>query len=106
MSGRKLEVLIRHLPITSELVTAQNGGRRKWTQTEHLLADIWAVTVEVNSPKGSLPKTFDHPTRAAITAEAKDKRMAALKLKYQHRKRERARKQESKPLNAVREVTE
>jgi hypothetical protein len=84
-------------------VTAQNGGRRKWTETEHLLADLWAVTVTVNSPKGSLPKDFDHPTRAAITAEAKDKHMAALKLKYQQRKRERARR--SQPLNAV-EATE
>jgi hypothetical protein len=85
-------------------VTAQNGGRRKWTQTEHLLADIWAVTVTVNSPKGSLPEDFDHPTRAAIATEAKEKRMAALKLKYQNRKRERARRSQT-TLNVV-EATE
>jgi hypothetical protein len=96
LSGRRLEVLIRHLPITSELVTAQNGGRRKWTQTEHLLADLWALTVRMNSPKGSLPDNFDHSTRAAATAEAKEKHMAALKRKYQQRKRRRG-----QTLNAV-----
>lgn len=97
LSGRRLEILIRYLPITSALVTALNGGRTQWTTTDHLLADLWALTARTNCPKGSLPDDFDHPTRAAISAKAKDERMRALKMKYQQRKRARR----SQPLNGV-----
>jgi hypothetical protein len=67
-----------------------------WTLTDQLLADLWVVTVQVNSPKDSLPKGFDHPLRAAMTAKAKSAAMAALKARYQQRKRDRAQRRQRK----------
>jgi hypothetical protein len=70
-----------------------NGGLPVWTLTDHLLADLWVVTVAMNSPKNALPNGFDHPGRAAMTANAKAAGMAALKARYLQRKRDRARRQ-------------
>jgi hypothetical protein len=67
-----------------------------WTLTDQLLADLWVATVAVNSPKDSLPKGFDHPSRAAITSKAKAAGMAALKARYQQRKRDRAQRRQQK----------
>jgi hypothetical protein len=67
-----------------------NGGSPVWTLTDHLLADLWVAIVWSRSPKDSLPRGFDHPGRAAMTAEAKAAGIAALKAKYQQRKRDRA----------------
>lgn len=67
-----------------------NDGRPGWTLTDHLLADLWVVTVQGRFPKGKLPDGFDHPARAAMTAKAKAAAKAELKAKYQQRKRDRA----------------
>lgn len=73
--------------MTSRLVTALNGGRPMWTQTDHLLADIWVVLVRANSEKGSLPEDFDHPVRAEMAAAAKAEHKQTLKDKFRQRKR-------------------
>lgn len=67
-----------------------NDGQPVWTLTDHLLADLWVVIVQTNSPKNSLPKGFDHPWRAEQAAKDKAARVHALKAKYQQRKRDRA----------------
>jgi hypothetical protein len=70
-----------------------NGGAPVWTLTDHLLADLWVAIVWSRSPKNGLPKGFDHPGRAAATAQAKSAGIAALKAKFQQRKRDRAQRQ-------------
>jgi hypothetical protein len=87
LSLRRLGVLVRRLPATSELVKSIYGPG---FTTVDLLADLWAVTVKANSEKGSLPEDFDHPARARMTAQAKAEHMRALKEKYMRRKRARA----------------
>lgn len=76
LSSRRLAVLIRYLPRESALVAEMNDGDPVWSSTDHLLADLWAVLVKVNSDPKRTPKDLDHPTRAAIAAKAKaaDKR--------------------------------
>jgi hypothetical protein len=67
-----------------------NDGQPVMTLTDHLIADLWVVMVQANSAKDSLPKGFDHPRRAAMTAKAKAAGMLALKARYQQRKHDRA----------------
>jgi predicted transcriptional regulator len=89
LSPRRLGVLIRYLPVDSALVAALNDGKPGWALTDHLLADLWALTVRTNSEKGSLPEDFDHPARAEVTARERLKSKLALKEVYLKRKRER-----------------
>lgn len=63
-----------------------NGGRPMWGPTEDLLADMWTLTVRVNSEKGSLPDDFDHPVRAEMTARALAEHKRALKEKFEQLK--------------------
>lgn len=96
LSPRRLSTLIGGLPADSATVRSMNDGQPVWTLTDHLLADLWVVTVRVNSAKDALPKWFDHPGRAAATARAKSAAMAALKTRYQQRKRERQQARKSR----------
>ncbi len=90
MSVRLLGVLVRELPVKSRLVTALNGGRPRWTDTEHLLADLWALLVRVNTPEDDAPaEPVDHPIRAAMAAKELASSKAALREIYFKRKRER-----------------
>ncbi|MGZ9830203.1 hypothetical protein ACXYTP_25145 [Tsukamurella ocularis] len=88
LSGRRLAILLRNLPSDASLVRALNDGRPGWTQTDHLLADLWQLTVQVNSKDpASAP---DHPMRAAMEEKArtaaKAARLAELKGRFQHLK--------------------
>lgn len=85
LSARRLGVLIRQMPADSTLVTALNDGPR-WSTTDNLIADLWALMVKVNSEKGSLPDDFDHPTRAEMTAKVKAAHKAVLKEEFLRRK--------------------
>lgn len=89
LSPRRLGVLIRHLPADSALVREMHGGRPPWSQLEHLIADLWALTLRINSDKTAAVQ--DHPTRAAMEAaaraEEKQQRLAELQAKYRNRKR-------------------
>jgi hypothetical protein len=60
LSGRRVDVLIRQLPAESALVRALNGGRPQWTNTDHLIADLWTLWAKK-----------DHPTRAETEAKAR-----------------------------------
>lgn len=86
LSLSHLAVLVRRLPIHSELVTEMNDGKPQMSPTEELLADIWVALVAVNAEKDSLPQGFDHPRRAAIAAKAKAAHMKALKAQFRKRK--------------------
>lgn len=77
-------MLIRHLPAESAAVTAINGGDPAWGSTEHLLADLWALLVRVNSPAKAEP--VDHPVRASMSAKARAKSKAKLKATFLARK--------------------
>ncbi|WP_237082686.1 hypothetical protein [Mycobacteroides abscessus] len=57
-----------------------------WSQTDHLLADLWVVLVRANSEKGSLPEDFDHPVRAEMTARARAEHKRALQEEFKQRK--------------------
>ncbi|OMC04716.1 hypothetical protein A5733_21105 [Mycobacterium sp. NS-7484] len=92
LSLRRLGVLVRQLPPESALVRSIYGPG--WAAVD-LLADLWTVTVQANSEKGSLPDDFDHPVRARMTAEAKSERKRALKEEYLRRKRDRSARKQS-----------
>lgn len=91
LSLRRVGVLVRQLPMTSRLVTAMNDGNPKWTHVEHLLADLWALTVSVNVPRHSLPNGFDHPRRAEESARTKTEHLRMLKAVYMKRRASRSR---------------
>lgn len=91
LSVRRLGVLIRQLPLRSQLVTALNGGRPKWTTIEHLLADIWAVLVKLLGNPDKVPENIDHPVRAEMAANEKSEHKRALKERYLKRKSARRR---------------
>lgn len=79
-------MLIRYLPRESALVSEMNDGAPVWSSTEHLLADIWAVLVKVNSDPAKTPKDLDHPTRAAMTSRVRAAAKAQLKQRFLARK--------------------
>lgn len=65
-----------------------NGGRPGWSITDHLLADVWRLLVQVNSddPK----KVDDHPVRAEMIERAeaaeKSERRGALMARWRQLK--------------------
>ena len=79
-------MLLRYLPRDSALATAINEGRPVWSSTDHLLADLWAITVRVNSDPDKIPDGFDHPTRAEQTAKARAVEKSKLKAMFLSRK--------------------
>lgn len=92
MSARTLGVLVGQLSARSGLARALNGGRAPFTQTDHLLADLWVVTVKANSRKNSPgSRVTDHPTRADMEAlvktAAKNAKVVELRAYYEKRKR-------------------
>lgn len=80
---------MRQLPVESALVRALNGGRTPWGNAEHLIADLWALTLQVHS--GDKSRVQDHPVRAEMEAKArtaaKQARVIELKAKFEKRKR-------------------
>lgn len=85
LSARRLGVLIRQLPEDSRLVGALTGRPGRWS-VKDLLADLWTVTVQANSEKGSLPGDFDHPVRAEMTSKVVTAHKKALKEEFERRK--------------------
>ena len=81
-------MLIRQLPRDSALVTALNDGQPMWSSTEHLLADLWALLVRVNSDQKKTPDNLDHPIRAAATAKTISESKKKLKELFLARKKE------------------
>ena len=81
-------MLLRQLPIDSSLRRSLNGGRPAWTVGDHLLADLWMLTLLANV---SNPPVDDHPVRAAMEADAKAaekaQRAEDLKATFEARKR-------------------
>lgn len=81
LSARRLGVLIRGLSADSALARALNDGRAPWGNTEHLLADVWALWAKK-----------DHPVRAEAVAkakrEAKQAKVIRLRAKF-HRDKQR-----------------
>jgi len=58
-----------------------------WSITEHLLADLWALTVRVNSNPDKTPDNLDHPIRAEATAKVNAAAKQNLKEEFLARKR-------------------
>lgn len=85
---RRLGVLIRHLPRDSALATALNDGQPVWGSTDHLLADLWALLVRVNSDPAKTPDNLDHPARQEMTNKAMAESKKKLKAVFLARKRE------------------
>jgi hypothetical protein len=88
LSARRLGVLVRQLPVESALVRALNDGRQPWQVTDHLIADLWALTLKVHS--GDRP-AGDHPVRAEMEAKARTSAKLAkvieLRTVFENRKR-------------------
>ena len=57
-----------------------------WSSTEHLLADVWALLLKVNSDPKKTPDKLDHPVRAAMTAKAVAASKQQLKQRFLERK--------------------
>ena len=64
-----------------------NDGEPVWGYTEHLLADLWALLVKVNSDPKKVRDSLDHPAREAIAAKARAKQKRSLKELFLARKR-------------------
>lgn len=86
LSLRRVGVLVHHLPHNSALVIALNDGQPKWTNIEHLLADIWTVLVKLLGDPDKVADIDDHPTRAEMTAKALALAKEALKAMFLKRK--------------------
>lgn len=80
-------MLIKFLPRESALVAAMNDGEPVWGYTEHLLADLWALLVKVNSDPKKTRENIDHPAREAITAKVRARSKRSLKDYFLARKR-------------------
>lgn len=85
LSARRLGVLIRQMPADSTLVTALNEGPR-WSTTDNLIADLWALIVKVNSDPDKVSGDIDHPLREEMTAKVIAAHKAALKEEFRRRK--------------------
>lgn len=79
-------MLVRYLPRESALVAAMNDGQPVWDSTEHLLADLWALLVRINSDPKKAPSDLDHPVREAMTKKARAESKAKLKKMFLERK--------------------
>ena len=89
LSARRLAVLIRGFtPETSAYLRAVNDGQRPWSAGDHLLADLWILTLKMHNSKTRLT---DHPTRAAMQEKARAalKRAKVIKLREVFEKRKR-----------------
>lgn len=64
-----------------------NDGEPVWGYTEHLLADLWALLVKVNSDPKKTRENIDHPAREAITAKVRARSKRSLKDYFLARKR-------------------
>lgn len=73
------------------MVTALNDGTPMWGTTDHLLADLWALTVQVNTSDKAKRDGIDHPVRAEVTAKAKAMAKKSLKSAFLQRKTNYAR---------------
>jgi hypothetical protein len=71
---------VRQLPADSALVRALNEGHSKWTNLEHLVADLWALWAKQ-----------DHPRRAEMEAKIRTTeklaRVIELRTVFEKRKR-------------------
>jgi hypothetical protein len=56
-------VRMKALPPDSALAIDFNGGKRPWTISEYLLADIWELHANKGNKRGVKPKR--HPARPA-----------------------------------------
>ncbi|MGW5920839.1 hypothetical protein ACWFPY_17790 [Nocardia fluminea] len=91
-------VRVLELPAESALAKDANGGKHPWSLTDHLLADLWALTARKSMGKKA-PRELDHPgrpkgspkpmtpERAAAVQKAK-RRRAAIQQRRQRRKEE------------------
>lgn len=81
---------IDRLPYESATVRSQNGDTPVWGPLEHLVADLWSLTVGVNSPKGSpfvdQPRRVDMEQRAH--ARDKESRLDRLKAVWRAKKQQ------------------
>lgn len=80
LSARRLGVLVRQLSADSALSRALNGGEPPWSNTDHRVADLWALWAKQ-----------EHPVRAEMEAKAhketKRARVIELRAKSERRKR-------------------
>ena len=89
ISSRSLWVRINHLPPDCALAKALNHGNRPWTTTEHLLADLWVLTLQANSEDPS-DAPNDHPAREELRAPERKAHTRKLHNKFQRRTQELA----------------
>lgn len=61
LTYRMVYVRITALPADSSLAISANGGRRPWTVSEYLLADLWEINANKGMKRGAKPKR--HPAR-------------------------------------------
>lgn len=88
LSARRLQILIRQLPAKSALVLALNGGRSPWSTTDHLIADLWILMLQIFVKN---PRHKDHPVRVEMQAKARHAaklaRVVGLRAVFEKRKR-------------------
>lgn len=85
LSARRLGVLIRQMPADSTLVAALDDGPR-WSTTDNLIADLWALLVKVNTDPDKVRGDIDHPVRAEMTAKVVAAAKKSLKEEFRRRK--------------------
>lgn len=73
-------VRVRHLSNKSSLAIYENGGKRAWSATDYLLADLWELYANRGIKRGQSP--VKHPARPVVkstrSAEAERRHSRAL----------------------------
>ncbi|MBF6289320.1 hypothetical protein [Nocardia cyriacigeorgica] len=85
---REIWVRLRQLPDDSAIVIANNGGRRRWSDAEFLLADVFHALNGRMHPMRPKPK--------AATSKQEPSRRAALRKRRIRQERERMERQRGK----------
>lgn len=85
LSARRLGVLVADLTKRpgSSFLRAVNDGHPGWSPTDHLLADLWVLTLQAHS--GNKQAVPDHPTRVAMQERARASARAARRSELRRR---------------------
>lgn len=64
LTYRMVFVRMKELPPDSALAIDQNGGKKPWSISEFLLADLWEIQANRGRKRGQQPKR--HPARPVV----------------------------------------
>ena len=79
------------------LARALNHNQVPWSTTDHLLADLWVLTLQAHSnDPDNTPE--DHPVRHALGEPERQERQKELRAKFEERKKKYAAKKAQRQI--------